>query len=140
MFLTSHVMIAYILYRVLNLDANLWLFLFFSILPDASWPFYKNHRKESWYHTVLTFSWTIIFYPYWIAIASHFLADLFVGGIRLTQWSKRIGKWDDEEPVATDKPFPIRILIHLKKKYYTKWYNLVIEIILATACVYLFLN
>jgi len=132
MFLTSHLMIAFILYKVLHLDANVWLFLFFSILPDASWPFYNNHRKESWFHTVLTFSWTLFFYPYWIAVLSHFVADFFFGGIKLTPWSKkRIGIISRKgKPISKKYSVIERIRKHLVTKYFNHPLYALLEIVL----------
>lgn len=138
MFLTGHIMLAYILYKVFRMHANLWLFLFCSILPDASWPFYKNHRKESWYHTPLTFIWSILFFPYWIAILSHFIADIIFGEIRLTPWSKKFyGIIVNKKSVriSTKEFLPIRIIKHLW--YNTKWYYVVTELVLLIICVYL---
>ena len=136
-------MIAYILYKLLNLDANIWLFLFFSILPDASWPFYKNHRRESWYHTVLIFSWVVFFPPYWIAVASHFIADFFFGGIRLTPWSKRIGNVMDRETAPLNMPLVKRLLTQMKDIHYAEWYNILIEVVLIIIerlCYYVFFS
>jgi hypothetical protein len=132
-------MIAYILYEVLNLEANLYLFLFFSILPDATWFFYKNHRKESWYHTVLAFSWIIIFHPYWISILSHFVVDFFFGGIRLTPWSKkRIGLIHKERRIPKTVPLVERLFKHLKWNVYNKKYLIVIELALLIVSLVLF--
>lgn len=139
MFLTAHVMIGFIIYKLLNLKANLLLFLFCSILPDASWPFYTNHRKESWYHTVLFFSWTLFFPPYYLAVLSHFIADFFTGGIRLTPFSKKgIGIiFKDEKRVPSSEFFITRMIKHVFNNFKTRKYLIIIELILFIICLLL---
>jgi hypothetical protein len=136
MFLTGHLMIAFIIYKLFNLKANLFLFLFFSILPDVSWPFYTNHRKESWYHTVLFFTWTLFFPPYCLAVLSHFIADFFAGGIRLTPWNKkRVGIiFEDEKRVLKSKFFISRMFNHVINNFKKRKYLFFIEIFLLIIC------
>lgn len=141
MFLTGHITLAYILYKLLGLNASLWLFLLFSIVPDAIWPFFKNHRKESWYHTPLVFAWTLFFYPYWIAVLSHFAADAIFYVIRLTPWSKSyigFGKNKKSIRIDTSVPLPERLIRHLIAN--TKWYDVAVEIVLLAIALFLFLK
>ncbi|MDD4353821.1 MAG: hypothetical protein PHN56_05180 [Candidatus Nanoarchaeia archaeon] len=132
-------MIAFIIYEVFNLKANLLLFLFCSILPDASWPFYKKHRIQSWYHTVLTFFWTIFFHPYWIAVLSHFIADFFTGGIRFTPFDKKTFgiKLKNEERKSENDFFLIRLIKHVFYSFKSRKLLILIEVILFVICMIL---
>ncbi len=142
MFITSHLMFAYILYELFNLDANLWIFLGLSILPDITWPLHKNHRKTSWWHTPLTFIWVLLWPQYAVAVISHFILDLTYG-IRLTPWNKELfGLMIDKEKKRVSKKvfLPIRIIKHVYRNYYSRIHNLIIEIVLLIITSYLILN
>ena len=132
-------MFAYILFKLLKLNVNLFVFLFLSILPDITWPFYENHRKTSWWHTPLSFIWVLLWPQYAIAVASHFLLDLTYI-FRLTPWSRNyVGfNWDTDTGgrISTKVPLLKRVLLHAYKNYFSKWYYLLFETVLFLITLY----